>query len=133
LQNSLKPPFLRGVGGINPFFARGLFYYPDVSISCDPQDLQKYFLESPCLIFEVLSPSTERIDRNEKLINYRELDSLQEYVLVSQTEKKVEVHRRGDRPGDWSLATFLQNDIVEFQSLLGLPLSLSDIYDEVEL
>jgi Uma2 family endonuclease len=109
-----------------------LFYYPDVSISCNPQDRQKYFLESPCLIFEVLSPSTERIDRHEKLINYRELDSLQEYVLVSQTEKKVEVHRRGDRPGDWSLATFLQNDIVQFQSI-GLQLSLADIYDEVEL
>ncbi len=109
-----------------------LFYYPDVSISCNPQDRQKYFLESPCLIFEVLSPSTERIDRQEKLINYRELNSLQEYVLVSQTEKKVEVYRRGDRPSDWSLATFLQNDIVEFQSL-GLQLSLSDIYDEVEL
>ncbi len=91
-----------------------LFYYPDVSMSCNPQDREKYFLEYPCLIFEVLSPSTERIDRQEKLINYRELDSLQEYVLVSQTEKKVEVYQRGDRPCNWSLATFSQNDIIKF-------------------
>jgi Uma2 family endonuclease len=108
-----------------------LFYYPDVSVTCNPQDQEKYFLESPCLIVEVLSPSTERIDRQEKLINYRELKSLQEYVLVSQTEKKVEVYRRGDR-SEWNLETFDQDDIVELQSV-GLQLPLSEIYKQVAM
>lgn len=108
-----------------------LFYYPDVSVTCNPQDQEKYFLESPGLIVEVLSPSTERIDRQEKLINYRELESLQEYVLVSQTEKKVEVYRRGDR-GNWNLETFYQDDIVELKSV-GLQLPLSGIYKQVGL
>ncbi len=108
-----------------------LFYYPDVSVTCNPQDQEKYFLESPCLIVEVLSPSTERIDRQEKCMNYRELDSLQEYLLVSQTEKKIEIYRRGDR-GNWNLETLYSDDILELQSV-GLQLSLSEIYDEVGL
>ncbi|WP_293070090.1 Uma2 family endonuclease [Okeania sp. SIO2B3] len=70
-----------------------IFYYPDVMVTCDPQDTEKYYKSYPCLIVEVLSPSTEDLDRREKRLNYQSLGSLQEYVLVDKTEMKVEVYR----------------------------------------
>ncbi|MDJ0687936.1 MAG: Uma2 family endonuclease [Xenococcaceae cyanobacterium MO_188.B32] len=63
-------------------------YYPDLVVTCNPQDRKRYFLTSPCLVIEILSPSTQTTDRREKRINYQTLESLQEYVLVSQDEMK---------------------------------------------
>ncbi len=61
------------------------FYYPDLLLSCQPNDRQSaFYRRSPCLIVEVLSPSTERIDRCEKLFAYRLLPSLREYLLLRQ-------------------------------------------------
>jgi len=57
------------------------FYYPDLLLSCDPDDRETYFRRRPCLIVEVLSEATERIDRREKLYAYTQIPSLQEYVL----------------------------------------------------
>ncbi len=68
---------------------KSIFYYPDVIVTCDPDDQDRFFLNYPCLIIEVLSPSTETIDRREKLLNYQTLESLQEYVLVSQDKIQV--------------------------------------------
>ena len=75
-----------------------VFYYPDLLLSCAPDDRQPYFRSRPCLIVEVLSDSTERIDRREKLLAYQTLPSLQEYVLVAQNARRVEVYRRTN---DW--------------------------------
>jgi Uma2 family endonuclease len=109
---------------------KSLFYYPDVIVTCDPQDQDRFFLNYPCLIIEVLSPSTEAIDRREKLVNYQTLDSLQEYVLVSQDEIKIEIYRK-DTQGNWSVQT-LQNsdDEVRLESV-GLTLTMADIYEDV--
>ena len=71
-----------------------LFYYPDLLLSCDPDDRERYFCSRPCLIVEVLSESTERIDRREKLLAYQTLPSLQEYLLVAQDQRRVSVYRR---------------------------------------
>ncbi|MDJ1171642.1 Uma2 family endonuclease [Roseofilum sp. BLCC_M154] len=106
-----------------------LFYYPDVMVTCDPEDREKYYKTSPCLIVEVLSPSTESLDRREKRLNYQSLPSLQEYVLVSQTEMKVEVYRR-KTDGNWSLEILELDDSLELNSV-GLSLTMADIYDEV--
>jgi Uma2 family endonuclease len=86
-----------------------IFYYPDVVVSCDTEDQDRYFLNYPCLIIEVLSPSTETIDRREKLVNYRSLASLKEYVLISQNEVKVEVYRQ-DEKGNWTIQTLMNRD-----------------------
>lgn len=72
------------------------FYYPDIVVSCDPSDDNRYFREKPSLIIEVLSRSTERIDRTEKRERYQLIPSLQEYVLVAQEFPKIEVYRRSD-------------------------------------
>ncbi|HYN79752.1 MAG TPA: Uma2 family endonuclease, partial [Lamprocystis sp. (in: g-proteobacteria)] len=66
------------------------FYYPDVLLTCDPRDRESLYKEAPCLIAEVLSPSTEVIDRREKLIAYRTLEALRYYLLVAQDRRRVE-------------------------------------------
>ncbi len=76
---------------------RDIFYYPDVLVSCDPRDREPYFRQYPRLVAEVLSPHTARLDRFEKFLFYRQLDSLQEYLLVSQDYRQVEVFRRCDQ------------------------------------
>jgi Uma2 family endonuclease len=75
---------------------RLVFYYPDLLLACDPTDNDPYFRTRPCLIVEVLSEATERIDRREKLLAYQTLPSLREYVLVAQDVRCVEVYRRAN-------------------------------------
>src|SRR5438045_3140164 len=71
----------------------GLFTYPDVVVACGDihfDDEQKDTLTNPTVIIEVLSKSTEAYDRGEKFVHYRRLDSLQEYLLVSQDQYRIE-------------------------------------------
>lgn len=84
--------------------AQSSYYYPDVVVTCAASDLaddHTEVLESPCLIVEVLSPSTAGIDRREKRFAYRQLDSLTDYLLVEQDTRRVELHRR--TPEGWTL------------------------------
>ncbi len=69
------------------------FYYPDMMVSCDPEGLQKYYCDTPCLIVEVLSPETERTDRREKWLSYQRLQSLHTYILADQMKREVTVYR----------------------------------------
>ncbi|MDB9474547.1 Uma2 family endonuclease [Dolichospermum circinale] len=107
-----------------------IFYYPDVIVSCDTQDQDRYFLNYPCLIIEVLSPSTETIDRREKLLNYRSLASLKEYVLISQDEVKVEVYRQ-DETRNWTIQTLINPDDKLHLDSVGLILEMTHIYEDV--
>lgn len=105
------------------------FYYPDVVLSCDPSDDKEYYLTAPCLIVEVLSSSTEGIDRREKLRAYRTLESLREYVLISQDQRRIEVYRRG-ADGAWSLETLSEGDLLQLECV-GASLSLAEVYEDV--
>ena len=107
------------------------FYYPDVIVGCDPADDHELYLTCPCLIVEILSPSTEAIDRREKLFAYRTLPSLREYVLVASEERKIEVFRR-DAAGEWSLTTLEAGDELQLECL-SATLSLNEIYEDVPL
>lgn len=69
-------------------------YYPDVFVTCEEPNDGSRLKHTACLIIEVLSESTEVIDRSEKLHNYQKLPGLQAYVLVSQDQQLVEVFRR---------------------------------------
>ncbi len=108
------------------------YFYPDVMVTCEPRllelDAQVQVVDSPVLIVEVLSPSTEGIDRREKLRAYRTLPSLKEYALVSQDECRVELHRRRGDIG-WDIITFEPGDAVEFASV-ELQLPIADVYFE---
>jgi Uma2 family endonuclease len=76
------------------------FYYPDVLVACDPSDNATYFRERPTVVFEVLSPDTERTDQREKRFAYSLIPSLKVYVIVAQDKRQLTVLRRG-RAGPW--------------------------------
>ena len=106
-----------------------VFYYPDVVVTCNPQDTEKFFLTKPCLIVEVLSPSTENIDRREKLLTYKKIETLQEYVLVSQDNIEVELYRK-DTDDNWVKYILGKNDSVTLDSVK-LELTMAEIYEDV--
>lgn len=101
------------------------FYYPDVQVSCEAESAQ-YYNTAPCLIIEILSPSTERVDRMEKLVAYRQLASLQEYVLCSQDSPHVEIYRRRTT---WQVEYYTGNDTFRLDSV-GLDVSVAALYAE---
>ena len=70
------------------------FYYPDVVVTCDRRDTHPRFVRYPKLLVEVLSASTERIDRREKFLACTNISSLEEYVLVGQEPHEITVFRR---------------------------------------
>jgi len=73
------------------------YFYPNLVISCDPEDLQsRRFINHPKVIIEVLSPSTASYNRGNKFKYYRQIPSLQEYVLVDTEEIAIEVYGRGE-------------------------------------
>lgn len=111
----------------------GSYVYPDVSIVCDePQvaDVQFDILLNPVFIVEVLSESTEALDRGKKFERYRRLDSLQEYLLVSQDEPHIDRYVRQPN-GDWLLTPFSDLDGVVDLLSIGCHLSLVEVYRKV--
>jgi Uma2 family endonuclease len=109
------------------------FVYPDVSVVCgDPafhDDAQDVLL-NPTLIVEVISDTTERFDRGDKLIGYRSVASIQQVALVSQRERRVEVYTRdGDR---WILEDTTDDDVARLRSI-DCELPLVELYRNVEM
>lgn len=140
-------PHLRGKGcRINVADAKvqvteaGPYFYPDVVISCDERDRRALrAVQYPCLIVEVLSPSTEGVDRGAKFKNYRQLQSLQDYVLIDSERMSVECFHRIEH-GKWELTSYPPDD----QSLtaqdtqvyfpgINFCCALTTIYEDVEL
>jgi Uma2 family endonuclease len=111
--------------------ASGLYAYPDLMIVCgEPRfhDEHGDILVNPTVIFEVLSPSTEKYDRNEKFMRYRnQIETLRDYVMVAQDRPHVEHHSR-QVDGSWrrtdvsGLENTLQLASIECQ------VPLADIY-----
>ena len=109
------------------------YFYPDIAVTCDkPRFEDDVFdtLINPQVIIEVLSDSTAGYDRGEKFICYRQLESLQEYILISQDQVLVEHYlRQGER---WVLTGFSTfEDILSLVSI-GAELTLHQIYRFVE-
>ena len=96
---------------VNP---TGLYTYPDIQVVCGEPlfaDDQKDMVANPTLVVEVLSKSTEAHDRGFKFSQYRKIESLQEYALVSQSEPRVEVFHRGTNQ-HWVFTDFAGLDAV---------------------
>ena len=102
------------------------FYYPDVMVTCDPADTEDYFKTLPCLIAEVLSPSTRGTDRREKLFAYQSIPNLDYYLIVDPDERLVELYRRDER--GWWYHEFRGDGVVKL-GCPGLELSLEHIYE----
>lgn len=85
---------------------KGPFFYPDLVVTCDPRDFNEtQGLRHPCLIIEVLSPSTQAFDCSEKFRHYRKLDSLQEYVLVASDRPTMDCYYRRE-PRIWEFESY---------------------------
>ncbi|MDP1592382.1 MAG: Uma2 family endonuclease, partial [Prosthecobacter sp.] len=116
--------------------ATGLVTYPDASVFCkklefDPKDKRQQTAINPTIVFEVLSKSTESYDRGKKAENYRQLESLKAYVLVSQTSPHIEIYERhGD--GFWFLTEAKGLDQELPIKSLGLKLPLAEVYDRMK-
>ena len=108
-----------------------VFYYPDVVAVCGPQDLSDVVATSPCLIAEVTSRSTARIDRGEKLVEYRGAQPLRAYLIVDQNRKRV-VHHWRQPTGEWTATELLGSGTIALPCPR-LDLSLDEIYEDVEL
>ncbi len=111
-----------------------MYAYPDVTVVCGKRrlaDERQDILINPIVIFEVLSPTTEKYDRGVKFQHYRGIDSLKDYVLVAQDRVLVEQYSRG-ADGAW---TYRAHEKLEEQlklDSLGVALPLARIYDRVE-
>lgn len=73
---------------------RDAFYYPDVMVVCGPDNGEDYYETAPCLLVEVLSRRTAANDRHGRFNAYTALPSLQTYLIVSQTERRILAYRR---------------------------------------
>lgn len=100
------------------------FYYPDVQVTC-AEETETYYNTSPCLVIEVLSESTARKDRTEKLLGYQLIASLQEYLICSQDTPIVELYRRRTL---WQRERFSDGETFILESV-NLELDVNDLYD----
>jgi Uma2 family endonuclease len=105
-----------------------IFYYPDVMMACRREEWSKTFVRSPTLLAEVLSPSTQHIDRREKSLNYFREKSIDEYVLLSQEERRAVIHRRGER---WELESVQGAGAMLQLRSLGISVPLEQVYEDV--
>jgi Uma2 family endonuclease len=106
------------------------YCYPDVSVTCDARDRNAdLFISHPCLIIEVLSPSTEAYDRGDKFRLYRRSPDLQEYVLVSTNEICLDVYQRNDR-NRWELMSYGVGDAVELKSI-NCTFPIEQVYEDI--
>ncbi len=103
-----------------------IFYYPDVMVSCAEDDRAAYYRKQPCLVIEVLSKSTRRQDRFEKFMAYKDLPSLQEYLILEQEYRASTLFRR--RTG-WQPELYQDGDI-HLESV-NLTMSVDALYRRV--
>lgn len=108
------------------------YFYPDIVITCNSEDLKsRQFVENPTVIIEVLSPSTASYDRSEKLKYYRQIASLQEYVLVDSESMSVEVYRRGEGRM-WLYSAYGEGEMIALDSL-EFECAIEVLYESVAL
>jgi Uma2 family endonuclease len=102
------------------------YYYPDIVMTCSELPQNEYVCPEPLLLIEVLSPSTEQIDRREKLLAYQRISSVKEYVIVAQDQVLLEVYR-WQQDGELEHETLTDGDDLRLTST-GADLPLSEIY-----
>ena len=110
-----------------------MYSYPDVTVTCGDEqfeDSREDSLLNPVVIIEVLSPSTEKVDRGKKFQSYRTIPSLREYILIAQDEYHIE---RFVRYGEntWLLSEAIGQDTFIELSAIQCVLRLEEVYERV--
>lgn len=108
------------------------YFYPDVVVVCGELRFEDDVFDTllnPIILMEVLSPSTEAYDRGEKFAHYRQLTSLQEYILVAQDQVRVEHYLRQEK--QWLFTDFQKLEETLFLPSIQCELLLREIYERV--
>jgi Uma2 family endonuclease len=106
------------------------FTYPDVSVTCDDRDKNTTkYITYPCLLVEVLSPSTEAYDRGGKFRMYRQNPVLQDYVLVSSEKIEIDLYRKTET-GSWEIINYQAGDTIELNSI-NLTFPIERVYEGI--
>jgi Uma2 family endonuclease len=103
-------------------------YYPDLMMCCEPGDDDERYRTSPCLVVEVLSPSTRKTDKTEKVAVYELMPSLLAFALVNPDETWIELHCRASPSDTWKRTTHGSGDKVTVPCPDGLVLVVDDLY-----
>lgn len=107
-------------------------YSPDAFVACGPRHDDAGFSETPCVVVEVLSPGTARVDLNEKRTAYQEIATLGAYLVVEAEWRAVYRHWRGE-DGAWRHETFAGDGAVPLPCPAGGVLTLADVYEGMDL
>jgi Uma2 family endonuclease len=108
-----------------------IFYIPDLTVTCGPftEEMQEQrYLTNPCVVVEVISASTEAIDRREKVLNYRHIPSLEEYLVVAQRSMEVTILRRSE---NWKPQVLTSPDGVYDSRAVEVNIQLERIYERI--
>lgn len=104
------------------------YFYPDVIVDCSTPSGAEYFAKAPVIIVEVLSKSTQKCDLTTKLIQYINLPTLKEYVLIEQDIVRVQILRKSN---NWQHELYFLGDSITFEAI-GLTLTVEALYDRVD-
>lgn len=114
---------------------KGLFAYPDLAVVCgktETFDNRKDIITNPTVIFEVLSPSTANYDRGEKFLRYTNyIETLNDYILISQDEPLVE-HFTKQENGGWESVEIKGLDTVLEIESIECEISLAELYEQID-
>jgi Uma2 family endonuclease len=115
------------------------YVYPDISVSCDDRDCARgaaqsdrtaiKFISHPCLVVEILSPSTEADDRGDKFRLYRRSPSLQDYVLISASKIAIDIYSKNDS-NRWEIVNYVAGDSIELASI-NLTFPIEEIFEGI--
>jgi Uma2 family endonuclease len=108
-----------------------VYYYPDVLVARDPSDNAQYYRERPSHIFEVISPETERTDRREKMLAYRDIPGIKSYIILEQDQMKATVLRPA--PSGWTTEIVQGPDGILSLPDLRFEIPLARIYERTAL
>ncbi len=109
-----------------------MFYYPDVVVTCADEGADdEYYLNEPAIVVEVLSDSTEQIDRREKVLAYRQVPSIQIYVIIEQKRIAATVLRRAEQ--GWRAEELEGPDAVLRLETIGFETPLRTLYERTGL
>ncbi|MBV8736640.1 MAG: Uma2 family endonuclease [Alphaproteobacteria bacterium] len=107
------------------------YYIADVAVTCRPNEPGRQAIAEPILIVEILSPSTERHDRRIKLPIYREIESVQEILLIDSDSYHAEIHRRD--ANHWIIELVRGSGAILSLLSVGLSLPMAELYDGIAI
>lgn len=107
------------------------YVYPDITVSCDQRDqqLRENTIRYPRMIIEILSPSTEAVDRMKKFVYYRECPTVQEYVMIDSQKVGIDMYRREE--DGWTFHTLQLQNTLHLKSL-NIQIPVKDIYEAID-